>query len=94
MRRYASKGKRDLIEKPCVELLRKAGWQVVLVSTVNGPDAIAAKGGQNVCFEFKGKKGRKDQPQQQAWRDAWPGAIATVYSVEDLQQWLQIANSE
>lgn len=59
------------------------------ISAKHGPDAIAAKAGVNVCFEFKGKKGRKDQPQQEAWRASWPGSIATIYSVDQLAEWVK-----
>ncbi len=80
--------KRDAIEPDCVELLERAGWKVLRVSAKHGPDAIAARHLRTVSFEFKGKRNRKDQPQQQAWRDSWPGEIATIYSVDEMTAWL------
>lgn len=81
--------KRDTLEAPCVELLKAHGWSVLRVSVKYGPDLVAAKGPRTVLFEVKSTKYLdKRRQRQHDWRAAWPGEIALIRSVSELETFL------
>lgn len=75
---------RDANEKPIVAALEAVG---AMVERLPGPlpDLLVGYCGGNWLMEVKTLRGlkRKDQPKQQAWRDAWCGQVHIVVEPED-----------
>jgi Holliday junction resolvase len=82
--------KRDAIERPCIELLEKAGWRVLQISVKDGPDLVAAKAPWfTAVIECKSGKAKKLKPGQKKWQDEWPGLKVVIHSVEQLAEWVK-----
>jgi hypothetical protein len=94
MRRYAARGKRDAIEPACIALLQRAGWVTLRISVEHGPDTFAAKQQRTVGFEWKSGKAEKLREGQVKWHAAWPGEIAVIHSLDELQAWLRRTDAD
>jgi Holliday junction resolvase len=83
--------KTDNNQREIVEVLRACGFSVSVTSSAGDgfPDLVAGKHGVNYLIEVK-RLGGKLTPRQIKWHDGWRGQVVVAYSVDDLQDILQI----